>query len=71
MTLRNRWGRLERAAQLYNQRQADRIVALLCAMTSKAVRIREAAECAISALLGQLSQHGISPEQVWPPSARM
>ncbi|PSC70759.1 hypothetical protein C2E20_5837 [Micractinium conductrix] len=59
MTLRNRQGRLERAGQLYNWRQARRIVTLLCDMTAKAVRVRDAADSQLSDLLGELeATHG-------------
>ncbi|PSC67335.1 Tcr1 transposon ORF2 [Micractinium conductrix] len=65
MTLRNRQGRLERAGQLYNWRQARRIVTLLCDMTAKAVRVRDAADSQLSDLLGELeATHGYHTPQV-------
>ncbi|PSC72148.1 Tcr1 transposon ORF2 [Micractinium conductrix] len=64
MTLRNRQGRLERAGQLYNWRQARRIVTLLCDMTAKAVRVRDAADSQLSDLLGELeATHGYHTPQ--------
>ena len=60
MTHRNRWGRLERAAQLFNSKQAARIVPLLCAMTAKSVHAQEAAAGRQTAVLAQLLEsHGI------------
>lgn len=65
MTLRNRQGRLERAAQLYNWRQARRIVTLLCDMTAKAVRVRDAADSQLSSLLQELgTSYGYYTTQV-------
>lgn len=65
MTHRNRRGRLERAAQLYNERQAARIVPLLCSMTARAVQDRDAAAHKQIAVLRQLLlQHGINNAQV-------
>ena len=65
MTHRNRSGRLERAAQLFNDKQAARIVALLCAMTAKSVHEREAAAAHQTAVSAQLlATHGIDIEAV-------
>ena len=65
MTHRNRWGRLERGAQLYNDRQADRIVPLLQSMMAKAQRAQVAAAEQQTDVLRQLQEyHGIPPGQV-------
>jgi hypothetical protein len=55
MNHRNRWGRLERAGQLYNRKQGRRIATLLCDMTAKAVRVRDAADAQLTALLELLA----------------
>lgn len=55
MTHRNRWGRLERGAQLYNERQADRIVPRLQAMRVAAERTRQQAASGLTSVLQQLS----------------
>ena len=65
MTHRNRRGRLERGAQLYNQRQAARIVPLLSSMQAAATKARESASHSVAAALQQLAQgHGVSQDEV-------
>jgi hypothetical protein len=64
MTHRNRWGRLERAGQLWNQRQADRIVPLLCSMSAKAARTNQAASSKVCSILQQLSDRGVDEDEV-------
>lgn len=64
MNHRHRWARLERAAQLHNERQADRIVPRLQAMQAAAVRTRDQAASGAADALKQLCDlHGISEEQ--------
>ncbi|PSC71951.1 Tcr1 transposon ORF2 [Micractinium conductrix] len=64
MTHRNRWGRLERGAQLHNEEQADRIVPRLLAMLAAATRTRDQAASAVDGILKQLfDSHGLSKEQ--------
>ncbi len=60
----SRLAHLERAGQLYNERQAARIVPLLCAMGCKAKRCLAAAEAAVSAVLTRLKDKGINESQV-------
>lgn len=65
MTHRNREGRLERAAQLHNQRQAERIVPLLCSMATAATRAREVAASKQAAVLQQLQDsYSVNQEEV-------
>ncbi len=64
MTHINRWAHLERAGQLYNERQAARIVQLLGAMVKKALRCLAAAEDGVSAVLTRLNDLGIDKYQV-------
>ena len=65
MTHRNRWGRIERGAQLWNERQAERIVALMCSMLARTLKAQAAAACAQDEVLAQLEcSHGISRDQV-------
>lgn len=59
MTHRNRWGVLERAAQLYNERQAAHLVSLLCAMTAKATRVVASAATNVVPILQRLKDRGI------------
>lgn len=64
MTHRNRRGCIERGAQLLNQRSADRVVPLLCAMAAKWQReLQEAAIAQETVLLALAHYHGISREQ--------
>ncbi|PSC68954.1 hypothetical protein C2E20_7492 [Micractinium conductrix] len=64
MTQRNRWGRIERALQLWNQRQADRIVPLLCSMQASTEQAAAAASRATAATVRQLERvHGITHEE--------
>jgi len=62
MTLRNRWGVLERAAQLYNERQGAHLVALLCAMTAKAMRVAASAGANATLILQRLQREQPSDE---------
>ena len=65
MTQRNRWGRIERALQLWNQRQADRIVPLLCSMQASTEQAAAAASHATAATVRQLERvHVITHEEV-------
>lgn len=64
MTQRNRWGRIERGLQLWNQRQADRIVGLLCSMYERTMQAHAAAQSAVQDTLCLLLSHGISNDQV-------
>ena len=65
MTHRNRRGRIERGAQLYNQREEARIVPLLCGMARKAARHHELAARKQAGVLDQLQQqHGVGSEEV-------
>ena len=64
MTHRNRRGRLERGSQLFNERQAARIVPLLCSMTAKALRERDAAASKQTSLLLRLLDDGINADEV-------
>ncbi|PSC76086.1 serine threonine [Micractinium conductrix] len=64
MTQRNRWGRIERALQLWNQRQADRIVPLLCSMQASTEQAAAAASHATAATVRQLERvHVITHEE--------
>ena len=49
MTQRSRWGRIERVLQLWNQRQVDRIVPLLCSMQASTEQAAAAASRATAA----------------------
>ena len=65
MTHRNRLGRLERGAQLYNERQKGLAVERLCAMTVKAEReLGVAAQKQEQVLSWLHHMHGIGREQV-------
>lgn len=65
MTHRNRWGRIERGLQLWNERQADRIVPLLCSMQVSAEQAQGAAQAAVTNTLGMLERHyNITADQV-------
>lgn len=65
MTHRNRRGRLERGAQLYNQRLAARIVPRLGSMQAAAETALESAMRSLAAVRQQLADHhGVDEEQV-------
>lgn len=65
MTHRNRKGRLERGGQLYNERQAARIVPLLTSMQLAATHAQELAAGRLAAVLQLLDDlHGITEAQV-------
>ena len=65
MTQRSRWGRIERVLQLWNQRQVDRIVPLLCSMQASTEQAAAAASRATAATVRQLERvHGITHEEV-------
>lgn len=65
MTHRNRQGRLERAAQVWNAQQAAGVVVLLCSMKARATAVQQAAARAQQSLLEQLDvHHGITQLQV-------
>eukprot|EP00887_Chlorella_sp_A99_P004520 scaffold34.g4520.t1 len=63
MTHRKRWGRLERVAQLYNRRQAGRVVQLLMDMASKAEQARAAAGQKVVEVLTRLEGLGITERE--------
>lgn len=65
MQHRRRWGVLERAAQLYNVRQADRIVTLLQSMAAAAQQTLQLAARGQQDVLQQLWDfHNIDEEEV-------
>ena len=65
MTHRNRRGRLERGAQLYNERQNGLAVERLCAMTVKAERERAVAAQKQEQVLHRLQhEHSIGRDEV-------
>lgn len=64
MTHRNRWGRLERAAQLYNRMQSERVSQLLSSMAFKVQQSLQAASRKVVEVLRRLQDLGISDQQV-------
>ncbi len=64
MTHIKRWAHLERAGELFNERQAARIVQLLCDTVKKALRCLAAAEDGVSAVLTRLNDLGIDKDEV-------
>jgi hypothetical protein len=65
MTHQKRWGRLERAVQLYNEQQAARIVQLLCCMHAAAQQALALAAERQGRVLQQLRDYyGIQHDQV-------
>ncbi|PSC68010.1 Very-long-chain (3R)-3-hydroxyacyl-[acyl-carrier] dehydratase PASTICCINO 2 [Micractinium conductrix] len=69
MTQRNRWGRIERALELWNQRQADRIVPLLCSMQASTEQAAAAASRATAATDQRGAQSSATARMAFSPKS--